>query len=276
MTAPPVSDGESVSVTWTAPANGGSNVTQYTVTANRGANLHLHIGDHVHSPRVGSGSLLQVQRGGDQCGGKLICLPSEHARRTGPIARYAGKAAGTSGGGQVALNWPAAEGNGAFITSYLVTSSPDGRTRTASSPFATPPGCTVTGLTNGTAYTFTVKAANAAFPGQYGPNSAASEPVTPIGVPSSPRNVSASAQGGSLLISWVAPSSLGGVAKVDQYEVIINNSAAACGIVPGGMNSCEASGAWLVNGCYNVQVRARNSAGWSAAAPNPPLLVQYR
>ena len=54
----------------------------------------------------------------------------------------------------VSFSAPASNG-GSAITSYTVTSSPGGRTATgAGSPL------TVTGLTNGTSYTFTVMATN--------------------------------------------------------------------------------------------------------------------
>lgn len=70
----------------------------------------------------------------------------------------------------VAFTAPADNG-GAAITSYTVTSDPGNITGTcASSP------CTVTGLTNGTAYTFTVRATNSAGTGSA---SVASNSVTP-------------------------------------------------------------------------------------------------
>lgn len=66
---------------------------------------------------------------------------------------------------------PPASNGGATITTYTVTASPGGITQDcASSP------CTVTGLTNGTAYTFTVTATNSAGGGD---SSTASPSATP-------------------------------------------------------------------------------------------------
>ncbi|MCW2899592.1 MAG: hypothetical protein JWO67_1857 [Streptosporangiaceae bacterium] len=66
---------------------------------------------------------------------------------------------------------PPSSDGGAPISHYTVTSAPGGKTATGiGSPI------TVTGLTNGTAYTFTVTATNSA---GTGPASAASNPVTP-------------------------------------------------------------------------------------------------
>jgi hypothetical protein len=71
----------------------------------------------------------------------------------------------------VAFTTPASNG-GSAITSYIVTSSPDNFTvNGSSSPLV------VLGLTNGTAYTFTVKATNAIGTGAA---SATSNSVTPI------------------------------------------------------------------------------------------------
>ena len=67
--------------------------------------------------------------------------------------------------GQIVLSWtaPSSVGGGPII-SYTATASPGGATCTVSST-----GCTFTGLTNGTAYTFSVVAAN-----RGGPSAAAS------------------------------------------------------------------------------------------------------
>lgn len=77
----------------------------------------------------------------------------------------------TAGSSSASVTFTAPTYTGSGITGYTVTSSPGGITGTgASSPI------TVSGLTNGTAYTFTVTATTAA--GQ-GPASAASNSVTP-------------------------------------------------------------------------------------------------
>jgi YVTN family beta-propeller protein len=58
--------------------------------------------------------------------------------------------------GSASMSWSAPVSAGSFpVTNYLATSSPDGRTCLVAAPALT---CDVMGLTNGTAYTFTVKA----------------------------------------------------------------------------------------------------------------------
>jgi len=87
-----------------------------------------------------------------------------------PNAPTIGTATGGNAQASVAFTAPANTG-GSVITSYTVTSSPGGITGTgASSPIV------VTGLANGTAYTFTVVATNIY---GAGPSSAASNSVTP-------------------------------------------------------------------------------------------------
>ncbi len=78
------------------------------------------------------------------------------------------------GNAQVGVSWALPTWNGgAAITSYTATASPGGDSCTVTAPATT---CTVTGLTNGTAYTFTVTATNSA---GTGPASTPSATVTP-------------------------------------------------------------------------------------------------
>lgn len=95
-------------------------------------------------------------------------------RAAGGIAPPGAPTIGTATAGNaqatVSFTAPGSTGGGP-ITGYRATSTPGGITATgAASPI------TVTGLTNGQAYTFTVAAQNA---GGYGPESAASNSVTP-------------------------------------------------------------------------------------------------
>jgi subtilisin family serine protease len=79
----------------------------------------------------------------------------------------------TAGDSQATVSWTAPDANGSAITGFTVTSSPGGLTATAAGNATS---TTVGGLTNGTAYTFTVTATNAA---GTGPSSAPSNVVTP-------------------------------------------------------------------------------------------------
>ena len=80
----------------------------------------------------------------------------------------------TAGNAQAGVSWtaPVSDG-GSAITGYTVTSAPGGKTCTTTGALS----CTVSGLTNGTPYTFTVTASNVA---GTGPASAASSAVTPL------------------------------------------------------------------------------------------------
>jgi hypothetical protein len=62
-----------------------------------------------------------------------------------------------AGAGSATVSWTAPSGNGSTITGYTVPASPGGATCTWTSG---PLSCTVTGLSDGTTYTFTVTSTN--------------------------------------------------------------------------------------------------------------------
>jgi hypothetical protein len=168
------------------------------------------------------------------------------------------------------FNAPASTG-GLSITSYTITSSPGGFSATGT---ASP--LTVIGLTNGTAYTFTVIANNAA---GSSPASAPSNITTPLGAPSAPQNVSANIVGTSAVVSFEAPVTDGGLPVVN-YKVTAN---------PGGFTGIAASSPITIPGLtpgttYSFTVTATNSAGTSIASapvtastvatvPNAPTIL---
>ena len=95
-----------------------------------------------------------------------------------------GAPSATAGDGQAIVNWTAPDDGGSTITKYTVTpfigSAAQAPKDVTGSPAAT--STTMTGLTNGTAYTFKVSATNAVGTSN---DSAASNAVTPVQAPPS-------------------------------------------------------------------------------------------
>ena len=106
------------------------------------------------------------------------------------------------------------------ITGCTVTSNPDGLTATgAGSPI------TVSNLSNGTAYKFTVTASNKV---GTGPPSDASNSVTPAAVPDAPAILTAEAGNSEAKVSFKAPASDGG-SKITSYTVTSSSGRKASG-----------------------------------------------
>jgi len=101
-----------------------------------------------------------------------------------------------AGDGSAAVSWKAPADSGSFpVTDYQVTATPGGQSCLAKAPALT---CMVSGLTNGTSYTFTVRGLNGAGWGTY---SDPSNAVTPRGTPEASILISGSRDGGSIRVS---------------------------------------------------------------------------
>jgi hypothetical protein len=121
---------------------------------------------------------------------------------------------GVLGNAQVTVSWSASSFIQFPVTSYVVTSSPGGFTATTSGTSAI-----VTGLTNGTGYTFTVVAINDIGQSPTSAASASVTPVAPLTVPGAPTGVVGVVTGsGTVTITWVAPTSTGGT-PITGYSV---------------------------------------------------------
>ena len=157
------------------------------------------------------------------------------------------------------VSWTAASANGATISLYTVTSSPGGFTCTTATT-----SCTVSGLTAGTAYTFSVMARNVVGPG---PNSYLSPAVTPrANVPNAPVSITVRRSGSAkLTVGWTAGAANG--ASVSGFVVTLSGPAGT-GHCQTSTDMCTVTG--LVNGArYRVSVVAASPSGNSPAAVGP-------
>lgn len=155
------------------------------------------------------------------------------------------------GNTQVAVSWsaPSSDG-GSAITGYTVTASPGGATLTVGNVLTG----TVTGLTNGTAYTFTVHATNSLGSSA---ESSASAAVTPSTTPSAPLDVSAVAGVSQASVLWDAPSTNGGAA-ITGYVVTASPGGATATV--GAVLTATVTG--LTGGVvYTFTVHAVNASG---------------
>ena len=122
----------------------------------------------------------------------------------------------------------------------------------------------VTGLTNGTAYTFTVAATNST---DFGPASPASNVVTPATVPDAPVIGTATAGNDQATVTFSPPDTNGG-ATITSYTVTATDSTTPSN---GGQTQSGAGSPIVVTGLtvgdsYTFTVTATNSAGTGAAS----------
>ncbi|MHA7986921.1 Ig-like domain-containing protein [Rathayibacter sp. CAU 1779] len=173
----------------------------------------------------------------------------------------------SSGSGSVTVKFGSATANGLNVTRYDIVARKGGsavKTVTATAPGTV----TVTGLTNGTAYTFVVRGHNSDGDGAY---SSASASRTPYGTPGAPGSLSVSSSGyapATLTASWSAPTITGGGSISYQYKL---NSGSWTST--GSSRSVKLSGKGA--GTYTFQVRAYNpgSGDYSSAGPSKSISV---
>ena len=174
-------------VSWTAPANGGSPITGYTITPYIGSTAQTTT-TITGSPPGTSTTITGLTNGTaytftvkatNAIGTSPESTPSNSVTPTAPTAPAAPTGvSATAGNGTANVSWTAPGNGGSPITGYTITPYIGSTAQTTTTITGSPPGTstTITGLTNGTAYTFTVKATNAI---GTSPESTPSNSVTP-------------------------------------------------------------------------------------------------
>ena len=250
-------NGQSI-VSWTAPAwNGGAPITGYKVTATPGGS----------TCSWNSGPLTCTVQGLTNGLSYTFTVVAINLKGTGSESTASGPSVpstvpappsslvATSQDSSLALTWqPPSDTGGATVSGYLMTASPGGATCSWKQG---PLTCTITGLTNGTAYTVRGVAINAS--GQSIP-SASSASSTPSTIPMSPATASAAFGNMSATVSWT-PSLGDGGSPITGYLVLDSNGEKSCAGGPSA-TSCVVTG--LTNGVtYSFTVVAVNASGGS-------------
>ena len=215
--------GGNIHVSWTEPRDdGGSPVTEYLVTAQPSgatcpatAPTRTCVLSGVETGEEQSITVVAVNAKGSS-------TPSAAVLATVPgLPRKPTLVTGDPGNRRVAVAWTAPTNTGGSpITRYRVTADPGGAVCETDGGTQ----CTVSGLTNGREYTFTVVATTVR--GDSVPSDP-SGPVTPFAVPSSPFDVVATAGNASAVVEW-EPSVDGGGGDVTSYTVTASPGGETC------------------------------------------------
>jgi len=252
--------GTSLQMTWTAPpSNGGATISSYTVTLSPGgasctatSSLSCTI-SNLTAGQTYTPSVVATNSNGSSLAtvGSATLLASNPSAPSNVVATPQYQSA--------MVTWSVPQANGSLILYYTVTASPGGATCTALPTKSGNVSCGVLGLTNGTPYSFNVKATNLV--GTSTPSSA-SVPVTPGAVPTAPNHVAASSQVGSVTVSWWASNPNG--YSVTGYSVsALGVNGVGCSTT--GATSCTVTG--LSPGeSFSYVVSATNALGVSTTS----------
>ncbi|MFD0676388.1 MULTISPECIES: fibronectin type III domain-containing protein [unclassified Paenibacillus] len=247
-------------VSFTPPANnGGGAITGYTVTSSPGGFAASGTASPITVTGLTYGMAYTFTvTASNEAGTSVPSAPSgpvtPDSTATVPDPPTGISAAASNQSATVSFTPPANNG-GSTITSYTVTSNPGGLTASgARSPI------TVTGLTYGTAYTFTVTATNGIGTSIPSTPSGAVSPGGPAAiVPDSPTGVSAAAGNQSATVNFIPPLN-NGSSEITNYTVTSN---------PDGLSASGNVSPITINGLnngvsYTFTVTATNGAGTSA------------
>ena len=252
---------QSATVDWIAPNDGGSDITGYVITPYIGATAQtpIDVGDVTTDNVTGltNGTTYTFTVAATNSVGTGLASAASNAVTPATVPDTPSTPTATAHNASATVNWVAPNDEGASITGYVITPYIGA---TAQTPVDVGAVTTdnVTGLTNGTTYTFTVAATNSVGTGLA---SAASNAVEPITVPGAPSSVAVTAGKGLVKLTWKAPTSNGGSAITHYIVKPSTGASKTLGVV----TSYTFTG--LTNGvAYTFTVTATNAEGNGAAS----------
>jgi uncharacterized protein (TIGR02145 family) len=254
----------SASVAFVAPRyNGGSAITGYTVTSGPGNISVSGTTSPINVTGLTNGTAYTFTVVATNSVGSSVASAASTAVTPSTVPSAPTSVVATAGNSSASVAFVAPTNNGgSAITGYTVTSNPGNI-----SVSGTTSPINLTGLTNGTSYTFTVVATNAVGSSVA---SSASTAVTPATVPSAPTAAVATAGNSSASVAFVAPTNNGGSA-ITGYTVTSSPSNIS---VSGTTSPINVTG--LTNGTsYTFTVVATNSVGSSVASTVSSAVIPF-
>ena len=275
-----------VKLTWNAPANNGAGITDYVVESSVDGTTWTTVDDGVSTATTytvggltnGTGYRFRVAAknvvGTGPSSLTVEATPVWVPGTLGGLTASTAPAVGV-GSGQVKLTWTAPADNGAAITDYVVESSVDGTTwTTVDDGVSLATAFTVSGLTNGTRYSFRVSAKNGVGLGPWSPVVEA----TPAALPAAPGGLKAVAPitglGTQARLSWNAATDNG--TPITDYVIQSSVDGTTWTTVNDGVSTGTT---YTVNGLinalrYSFRVAAKNAVGIGPSSPSVrPTLV---
>ncbi|MCL2564545.1 MAG: fibronectin type III domain-containing protein [Defluviitaleaceae bacterium] len=210
-----------VTLSWSVPQNnGGATITRYEVSRDNGTtwiNASSNTGHTFTGLTNGTAVTFRVRavtNRGHGAEAAVTATPVSSANLPSVPRDFTA----TPGNGQVTLNWTAPQSNGGAAIIRYEVSRDNGATWVNASHNT---GHTFTGLTNGTAVTFRVRAVTNR---GHGVDAAVTATPTAAAVPTAPRDFRATPGNGQVTLNWIAPQNNGG-AVITHFQVSRDNGA---------------------------------------------------
>ena len=267
----------SLRVSWTAPANNGSAITDYDVRYKRSSSSswtsHSFAGTGTSTTIAGltAGTAYDAQVRAGNAAGEGAWSPSGSGTPRAVPDRPAAPTVSAASATSLRVSWTAPASGGSAITDYDVRYKRSSASSWTSRDFdGTGTSTAITGLATGRAYDVQVRAANAAGEGPWSPSGTG----TPNNVPGRPAAPTVVARSGAELnVSWRSPRNTG--SAITDYDVRYKlGTAASWTDHPfSGTRRRTTIGGLTAGRAYDAQVRASNTAGaggWSASGSGTP------